>query len=106
VKQDSVFLDALEPFILSRALTSLPQYILDALIELNRKTLKNSSFERCICFLDLAGNNVDELIKLMMEKRMFSGYRSVLFMNGSKIESAGTNSVNLFVRFDICPSIS
>jgi len=75
VQQEHVFLEALEPYILSRLVRTLPKHILSHMTGANGAVGGSfPSLERCIAFLDLQGFDNELLAKVLLERRLYSGF--------------------------------
>lgn len=80
-QQQRYFLDALEPFILSRAITSLPMHLMTdfsaALIQCGKS--RTAALERCVLHFDLSSSDLDLdfLADFSLEKNMLSGFAFV-----------------------------
>jgi hypothetical protein len=77
VHQEIIFFDAIEPFILTSAIKTLPTHIIQDYMEITKKTQKYTTFERCIVYLDFPF--IDKLILqeievFLLEKELISGY--------------------------------
>jgi hypothetical protein len=73
VRQEHVFLEEIEPYILKREVSALPQHILTAFVDCCARSLKLAALERCTCYLDLNNNNVAELAACLSTNALFSG---------------------------------
>lgn len=74
-RQDSHFLDALEPFILNRRVRWLPPKIIGSLFEMAARSHRLSALERLIVHLDLSYNvDIHFVIKFLHEHQMSSAY--------------------------------
>lgn len=78
VRQEHVFLEEIEPYILKREVFAVPQNILTALMECCTRSLKFSSLERCVCYLDLNQNDVTELTDCLVSNSLYSGKKTSL----------------------------
>jgi len=73
-RQQTVFLDALEPYILTRMIKTLPPRILGELFDFAIKALRLPALERCISFLDLQEIDLDASSRFLLEHRLYSGF--------------------------------
>jgi hypothetical protein len=73
IRQDHVFLEEMEPYLLNRELSVLPQHILNAFVDSYVRTIKFAALERCIFYLDLANNDVTDLIACLTNNGLYSG---------------------------------
>jgi len=74
VRQENLFLEALEPYILNRSIRNLPAHILNHMIEAENNCPTFSCLERCILHLDLQNTDFEFLSRVLLEKRMYSGF--------------------------------
>ena len=73
VRQEHVFLEELEPYILKREINALPQHILMTLVDSSAGAFRFSSLERCVLYLDLDNNDIDTLLVFLLSQGLYSG---------------------------------
>lgn len=73
-RQDEVFLESLEPFILSGKVKSLPQRVISSFLDAKERTRRFSALERCVVHLDLADNVVEPILLFLRRHKLYSGY--------------------------------
>lgn len=86
-RQGYVFLEALEPYILRQSIRSLPTHILVQMVEAEDNS-NFSSLERCIVYLDLQQADCEFLSKMLLEKKMYSGFLYVYSYGISDVVNA------------------
>jgi len=74
VGQEGVFLEALAPYILNRSIRNLPPHMLNKMIEAENDSPAFSCLERCVVHLDLEQTDFERLSKVLLDKRMYSGF--------------------------------
>lgn len=93
VEQEGLFLDALEPQILSGTLSTLPDTILEALLEHTVRTSNYVAFERCLTYLKFDNYSNDEPViqaiqTMLLERNLITGYLSLKAIGLREFESA------------------
>ena len=79
--QQVVFLEALEPFILSREIQTLPPGVIAEFCESALRSQRLPSLERCVVYFDVSSLDINFLTKFLYENRMYSSFLYV-FSNG------------------------
>jgi hypothetical protein len=80
-QQHQAFLEALEPFILSREVTSLPPAVIAEFCEYAQRSQRLPSIERCVAYFEIANLDMNFITKFLYQNRMYSGFLYA-FSNG------------------------
>lgn len=74
VQRHYVFLEALEPFILSKDISSLPPSLIAEFCESALRLHRLPSIERCVAYFEIAHLDMNFITKFLYENRMFSSF--------------------------------
>jgi len=80
-QQHAVFLESLEPFILSQEINSLPPMIIAEFCEMALHANRLPSIERCVAYFDVANLDMNFLTKFLHQNKMHSSFLYV-YSNG------------------------
>eukprot|EP01034_Spumella_vulgaris_P022103 gene22103-28202_t len=72
--QDHIFLESLEPYILSRAITCLPPHIISQFFESALSFNRLPSIERCVTYFDIHSVDLNFVTRFLFQHRMFSSF--------------------------------
>lgn len=81
VQRHYVFLEALEPFVLSQEITSLPPTLIAEFCESALRLNRLPSIERCVAYFEIAHLDMNFVTKFLYENKMFSSFLYV-YANG------------------------
>lgn len=74
VQRHYVFLEALEPYVLSQNITSLPPTLIAEFCESALRFNRLPSIERCVPYFEIAHLDMNFITKFLYENRMFSSF--------------------------------
>ena len=89
----SIFMEALEPFIVRRQITDLPTKVFSDLVEYCGRAQQYSLLERMVCHLDLTDADVDNLVRSLKRARLYSGF---LYVHAYGLNDYGGAFVSVF----------